>query len=195
PVHGATPAPPIVTTTFSTSTAPTVPVPPALPPMSLPAAALVPVAAAPIATSWDGAARARIDDKLAPPTDEQKLLAERFERLLDGAWHNDAEHRQLLKAAAAADQLAFVGARYRAVLDVVRDEPKARHAQQELLTLAMATMKPTATSLEPRSSTATLLKVGFGLAVIAAIVMGGIFASRFLSRGLTAMSPPDASFE
>jgi hypothetical protein len=73
----------------------------------------------------------------------QAPLATRLERLLRGAWSDDAEHKAVLKAASVADELGFVGGRYRAVLDVVRDEPHARAAQQELLTLAMLTMKGT----------------------------------------------------
>jgi hypothetical protein len=95
-------------------------------------------------TGLDDDARARILErwsKLGSVSIEQRPLAARLERLVRGPWSNEAEHKSLLKAASLADELAFVGSRYRAVLDVVRDEPQARAAQQELLTLAMLTMK------------------------------------------------------
>ncbi len=82
-----------------------------------------------------------VKSRLAAPDDDQVALAERFNALLDEKWHDDAAHKALLKAAAAQSQLAFVGSRYGAVLQVVRDEPKAKAAQQELITLAMATMQ------------------------------------------------------
>jgi hypothetical protein len=83
--------------------------------------------------------RARIE-KLPPVAPQQSDLGARFDRLLSSSWSTESEHKKLLKSAALENELAFVGARYRAVLDVVRDEPRAKAAQQELLTLAMATM-------------------------------------------------------
>lgn len=85
----------------------------------------------------------RVRERLArqpAPSTEQVTLHERFDRLLSGNWHAESEHKSLLKMAALAGELAFIGGRYRAVLDIVRDEPRAKAAQQELLTLAMATM-------------------------------------------------------
>jgi Trp operon repressor len=116
---------------------------PALPALPAPSTAIVPAAPVAIvpsvASSFDDDVLQRITAKLAAPAAGQQQLAERFSKLLS-QWHNETEHKQLLKAAAASDELAFVGSRYRAVLDVVRDEPRARAAQQELITLAMATM-------------------------------------------------------
>ena len=98
----------------------------------------------PTTAGFDDDIRARIVERwkrLGDVSVEQAPLAARLERLACGAWSDEAEHKSLLKAASVAGELAFVGARYRAVLDVVRDEPRARAAQQELLTLAMLTMK------------------------------------------------------
>jgi hypothetical protein len=103
-------------------------------------------------------------------------LAARFDRLLEGRWLLEAEHKALLKAAAVAGDLAFVGARYRAVLDVVRDEPRARAAQQELLTLAMATMKSrsdlegTGGEAAPKSR---LLAAIVAVIVVVTVIAGG----------------------
>ncbi len=111
--------------------------------------------------------RGRVHERVAtlpPPSPEQAPLAARFAALVDGAWGTEAQHKSLLQAAVVAGELAFVGSRYRAVLDVVRDEPRARAAQQELLTLAMATMKApssdgAATSAGGRGGKAAMLLV------------------------------------
>jgi len=110
--------------------------------------------------------------KLVAPSESQTTLAERFDVLLRDKWHSEADHKALLKAAAAAGDLAFVGARYRAVLDVVRDEPRARAAQNELITMAMATMKPEASSADADSGR----NVKLVAAVVLALVIGsGVF--------------------
>ncbi len=75
--------------------------------------------------------------RLPAAAPDQAELAQRFDWLLSTSWANETEHKRLLKTAAMSGELAFVGGRYRAVLDVVRDEPRAKAAQQELLTLAM----------------------------------------------------------
>jgi hypothetical protein len=82
----------------------------------------------------------RIRVRWPAPTDVQAHLAERFERLLENRWSEPTEHTALVKSAAADGELAFLGQRYRAVLDVVPNEPRARAAQGELLTLATAMM-------------------------------------------------------
>lgn len=89
---------------------------------------------------FDDDTLARVRARFGSPTETQAHLAERFDALLATKWSVESEHKALLKTAAAAGELAFVGGRYRAVLDVVRDEPRARASQQELLTMAMATM-------------------------------------------------------
>lgn len=153
------------------------------PPLALPASALVPIGpvapavmAPASAATFDDDVLARISARLAPPADDaprQHELAGRFAKLLT-QWHSEVEHKQLLKAAAASDELAFIGSRYRAVLDVVRDDPRARTAQQELITLAMATMS-TSRSLapadEPKSNTAKIV-VAVVAVLVAALVFG-----------------------
>ena len=118
--------------------------------------------------------RSRVHDRLAtlpPTTTAQEPLAARFAALVDGAWGTEAQHKSLLQAAVVAGELAFVGSRYRAFLDVVRDDLRARAAQQELLTLAMATMKA------PTSDVATESAGGRGgkaavLLVVLVVVLG-----------------------
>jgi hypothetical protein len=125
----------------------------------------------PAAGSWDEAVIARIVERwrsLGATTAAQAPLGERFERLLRDAWGDEAAHKALLKTAASAGELAFIGARYRAVLDVVRDEPRARAAQQELLTLAMLTMKG------PRDLERAGAPSGKGKAYVAAVVVAAL---------------------
>lgn len=111
------------------------------------------------------------------PNEQQTLLAERFDKLLSAQWHNEAEHKALLKAAAVDGELAFVGGRYRAVLDVMRDEPRAKAAQNELLTLAMATMTSTRSDSAPSTSSARTI----AMIIMVLVIGGGIF---MLVRGL-----------
>ncbi len=80
----------------------------------------------------------RIRARWTEPTEAQLALAARFEALLERRWSTPSEHTALVKRAAAEDALAFIGQRYRSVLDVVNNEPRARAAQAELLTLATA---------------------------------------------------------
>lgn len=154
---------------------------PALPAPALPAPAVALVAAAPGtlqgANGFDDDVVARISAKLLPPADDaprQAELAARFSRLLQH-WHNETEHKQLLKAAAASDELAFIGTRYRAVLDIVRDEPRARAAQQDLIALAMANMGSTrALTTDDGASNNNVVKLvaGVVLAIVTAVGIG-----------------------
>jgi hypothetical protein len=80
---------------------------------------------------------AQLDDH----TPARAPLIARLERLATERWNDEAEHKAFLRAASVAGELAFIGARYRAVLDVIREEPRARAAQRDLLSLALATMK------------------------------------------------------
>lgn len=180
------PAPPVlvVTSLPAVSTMPTAPTMPAaqvLPSVpTLPSTAmtpLAPTAVTAIVAGFDTDVVERIHAKvpvLVSPSPEQADLAARFSRLLSH-WHNDAEHKQLLKAAALVNELPLVGARYRAVLDVVREDPRARAAQQELISLAMVTMTQTRTVTAERSGLGTGLKAAVGI-VIVLVVGGGIVA-------------------
>lgn len=179
--------PQLVSSSSSASSAPSTAGLPSLASLSAPAPELVPamlppstalvMPAAPttaLATSFDPETLTKVRARFTiEPNEGQGHLADRFEKLLDGQWANEAEHKVLLKAAAAAGELAFVGNRYRAVLDVVRDEPRARAAQQELLTLAMATMST------QRSNDALDKTPGSGKLVLAVLVVaaigGGVF--------------------
>lgn len=135
------------------------------------------VAVVSAASSFDSDVLERISARLLPPAEEaprQIELANRFLKLLT-QWHNDTEHKQLLKAAAASDELAFVGSRYRAVLDVVRDEPRARAAQQELITLAMATMSSNRALTAPNeqgSSNTIKVAIAVVLVLASALALG-----------------------
>lgn len=179
--------PQLVSSSSSASSAPSTAGLPSLASLSAPAPELVPamlppstalvMPAAPttaLAASFDPETLTKVRARFTiEPNEGQGHLADRFEKLLDGQWANEAEHKVLLKAAAAAGELAFVGNRYRAVLDVVRDEPRARAAQQELLTLAMATMST------QRSNDALDKTPGSGKLVLAVLVVaaigGGVF--------------------
>jgi len=124
----------------------------------------------------------RVRERLArqpAPTPEQLTLHERFDKLLAGNWLVESEHKSLLKMAALAGELAFIGGRYRAVLDVVRDEPRAKAAQQELLTLAMATMTQSkdlgsAGGIPERSAGRTAAIIG----LIVVFLVGGAFFAK-----------------
>jgi len=170
------PAPPVlvVTSLPSVSTMPSAPSPEVLPSVpTLPSTAMTPLAPTGVVAGFDADVVERIHAKvpaLLSPSPEQADLAARFSRLL-GHWHNDAEHKQLLKAAALVNELPLVGARYRAVLDVVREDPRARAAQQELISLAMVTMTQTRTVAAERSGLGTGLKAA--VAIIVVLVVGG----------------------
>ncbi|MBI1946098.1 MAG: hypothetical protein HYS27_10400 [Deltaproteobacteria bacterium] len=123
------------------------------PPRELPAASGALVVAAPSAPApatimagpFDAELRARLRERLAalPPSGgAQEELAAAFVELLD-TWQGEAAHKALLRRASAAGELAFVGQRYRAVLDVAPNDAAARRAQEEVLALAMATMSAT----------------------------------------------------
>lgn len=124
--------------------------------------------------------RARIAT-LPAPNEAQAVLNAQFEQLLASSWSNTGAHKTLLKAAALHGELAFVGNRYRAVLDVVRDEPQAKAAQQELLTLAMATMQNSKDlgRMEPKGTSSTTLIVG-GLIALALAVGGALVVKSFI---------------
>jgi hypothetical protein len=131
--------------------------------------------------------RTRIRKKLAtlpPPSSTQAALASRFDALLDGRWRVETEHKALLKAAATAGELAFVGSRYRAVLDVVRDEPRARGAQQELLTMAMATMKPLGSAVDdgPGGGRRGVAAVALVVVFFVVLVVGGSMVRDVLAK-------------
>jgi hypothetical protein len=185
-----------LSTTVAAGTGPVSPSWPSLPPPSLaalpspssrdaaPAQAsssppVVEAAPAPVSTALAAAfddetlrrIRARVDTAPSPsPT--QQPLAERFEALLTTKWQNEAEHKGLLKMAAVAGELAFVGSRYRAVLDVVRDEPRARAAQGELLTMAMATMSTSRVEQAPEGPGRAKL---IAAALLMLAIGGGVF--------------------
>ncbi|HEY4220746.1 MAG TPA: hypothetical protein VGO62_05370 [Myxococcota bacterium] len=69
-------------------------------------------------------------------SEKQAPLSSSFDRLLD-RWDDPAEHGKFVHAAAAIDELAFAGQRYRAVLDEVPSDAAAKRAQNDILSLAM----------------------------------------------------------
>lgn len=112
----------------------------------------------------------RIRGRWSAPSQTQELLAERFEHLLRGRWSESTEHTALVKRAAADDELAFLGQRYRSVLDTVPNEPRARAAQNELLTLATAMMTAHTSEAEP-DDRASGLKIAVAVATF--LIVGG----------------------
>jgi len=158
--------PPTVATMALTTEAPA-------PPLSPPTTTSPTTSPATITVAgFDDDTLGRVRARVASPTESQAHLAERFDALLTAKWSQEAEHKALLKAAAAAGELAFVGSRYRAVLDVVRDEPRARAAQNELLTMAMATMSSQRLAPVEEGTSRTKLILGATLFVV---VGGGLF--------------------
>lgn len=105
--------------------------------------ALAPMTATALATSsFSDDQRERIGErlqKLGAAGPGQEDLSTSFERLL-GHWQSDAEHKLFLQKASLVGELAFAGQRYRAILDVVVDDPQAKKAQNDLLGLAMASL-------------------------------------------------------
>ncbi|MCC7072837.1 MAG: hypothetical protein IT383_16030 [Deltaproteobacteria bacterium] len=131
------------------------PAPHAAPPRELPAAngALVlapptaPMSAAPTTPelALDAELRTRVRHRLAElpaASAAQQELAAAFAMLLE-AWNREAAHKAMLQRASGAGELAFVGQHYRAVLEAAPGDPIARRAQDEILSLAMATMTAT----------------------------------------------------
>lgn len=106
-----------------------------------PSAPSAPASQRPFGADVRDRVRVRLES-LPPPLDSQLELAAGFELLLD-SWHGDAAHKAMLKRASGCGELAFIGQRYRAVLDVVPDDPAARRAQQEILTLAVGALSAT----------------------------------------------------
>lgn len=199
-------SPPPFSSTSSSSSAPLTPLltttttDPSSP--LLPSVALVPAPPRALQASFAPDIVERIHARLnllPEPSVAQLPLVERFEKLLVSSWSSESEHKGLLKMAAMAGELALVGARYRAVLDVVRDEPRARAAQQELLTLAMATMQQSKElgSLGPGSlgsEAGTQKKTGQMVAAVLLIVgmlVGGVFFTRMIKSTFGQMEKID----
>jgi hypothetical protein len=76
-------------------------------------------------------------------TELQQKLAQDFEALLGSKWGDHSAHKELCQRASTAGELAFMGQRYRAVLDVVPNEPNAKRAQGDILTLATIALNAT----------------------------------------------------
>lgn len=161
----------------------------------LPSAGALVVAAPSAPAAPTGEARfgadtlARLRDKLASlpaPTEPQRELATDFEQLL-GSWEGEAGHKALLKRASSAGELAFIGQRYRAVLDIVPQDERARRAQGEVLTLAMAAMSATrdlgALAIDPAEKTRRrTLAASLVLFVFAAIILWAVRQRNALLR-------------
>lgn len=201
PTGEAASAMPPITMPSTTSMVPSMPstllAPTEAPP--LPITALVPAAPRALQTTFDPDTGERIRARLRQlpaPTLEQEHLRERFDELLATSWHQETGHKQLLKSASLAGELAYVGARYRAVLDVVRDEPRARAAQQELLTLAMVTMQTSKElgSLGPGSigESKSTAKTVAAVLLIVAILVGGIVFVRLIRSSFAEMQKIDS---
>lgn len=136
------PAPTGPPQTLATPTLEASPTKPYAPPTtSAPAALATRALAAPEPALPLAAVRERLA-ALEPGADDD-AVAEGFLALLS-SWQDEAAHKRLLQQAAASGQLGALGLRYRAVLESAPEEPRAKKAQTEILTLAMASLKPLA---------------------------------------------------
>ena len=120
-----------------------------------------------------------------PPLPSQIELRATFDRLLSSpSWTNDAEHEQLLKSATVRGELPFAGGCYRAVLDVVRDEPRARAAQHRLLALAVATMSQHKDlgSLQGGADSRATRVIVQAVVVVAAVLGAAFVAQNFIDQ-------------
>ena len=86
--------------------------------------------------------------RLPEATTTQLALRTAFEALR-AHWDDEKAHTALVRRASIEGELAYVGQLYKALLDKNPSEPRVKRAQQEILTLAMATMN---TSRELSSS-------------------------------------------
>lgn len=114
---------------------------------------------------------ARVDvDKLAPATDTQAALDASFRQLLS-RWHDDAAHKAFLALASSTGELAFAGQRYKAVLEAVPGDEKAKKAQGDILVLAMAALGNAKDAGVPGTGkTRTTLTVVAAALLVAALV-------------------------
>lgn len=119
--------------------------------------------------------------KVAPHSDAQGDLLREF-RALFVNWSHAPAHRLLLQKASLAGELAFVGGCYRAVLDVVKQDPQAKAAQSELLTLAMASL-PRDNDVE---SVAQASRMARGVLIAVVLLLTGatvLFLMKWMSTG------------
>ncbi len=161
---------------------------PAPPPKELPApSSLAPAGQVAVRDGGlDGAARERVAARVArlpPVAEQQETLAAGFDKLL-ARWDDAAEHKRLLKSAAIAGELAFMGQRYRAVLEEVPGDAAAKTAQNEIMTLAMASLTARKDLGAPEKS------AGQRTQWIAAAVLAVVFAAVTLWL-LPKLLPPD----
>jgi hypothetical protein len=120
---------------------------------------------------------------LPAPADGQRDLADGFERLLE-RWADDAEHKQLLRRASLQEELAFAGQRYRAVLDAIPNEPRAKKAQSDILGLAMAAMGQTRDLGSPGEPPKKRLALAAAFAFLMVALAAVLFLSSRLLRGV-----------
>lgn len=133
---------------------------------------------------------------LPPAPGAQAELAQAFERLLP-AWGSDAEHKQLLKRASMLNELAFVGQRYRLVLEEAPGDPAARRAQNEILSLAMASLSQTRDLGSPAEGSRSRAGVAAAIVLLVLALIGALVVMPRLLRGMSGEAmidaPPGAS--
>ncbi len=106
-------------------------------------------------------------DALPTPDEEQQPLDAAFRALLP-VWQDAAAHTAFLKRASATDQLAFAGQRYRAALQQMPGDERAKKAQQDLLRLAMAHLS-SGMGVEPKRGTSPWALAATAVLLIASI--------------------------
>ena len=132
-------------------------------------------------------ARARVEidvDALkldAPDGEAQEALAAAFAEALQAGWERTETHDALVQRAGLTDQLAFLGLRYRAVLDVAPDDEGARRARERILAQAMAKMTPIRADEAPGQGQ------GVKIALLTLATVAGLGAVVWLLRSLDAL--------
>jgi hypothetical protein len=163
---------------------------PTMPTTTSASTALVPAGA----IVWSDEQRARIATRLeraSPHGDAQGELAAGFTKLLAEQWSNETEHKNFLKKASLAGELAFAGQRYRAVLEESPGDERAKKAQNDILALAMASMnreKDFGSTGGAGSGTSKKL-------LAAAVLIAGVLACIAILRYLPRMLDPEGHGE
>jgi hypothetical protein len=129
-------------------------------------------------TTWLPTQRPPLAPPLEPPPAagvEAKDLGAAF-LALKTRWEDRAAHRGLLLRAAGEGALPTLGLRYREVLAQQPDDATAKWAQQEIITLAMASLTPLASRPGPSLAGGTKQRATlFALLVLLGLVLLSLF--------------------
>ncbi|MCP4503880.1 MAG: hypothetical protein GY822_28470 [Deltaproteobacteria bacterium] len=104
-----------------------------------------------------------------PTTEDPFGFATDFCELLDH-WDDAAAHAKLIQRAALQSSLPILGARYRAILDVNPEDVRAKAAQDQIMTQAMARMDSFGSS---KSTTGNAKRWSTAAMVILTLIMSG----------------------